>query len=192
MTTGAAKSSVNGAALTEQLGTILPPGSVRYLALCVTGLVLFLCAGVLPARHQALQLKRTNENLQQQIERQDMMGPLYQQLHQAAAQKAPDQLKLKERTLEAKTDLLAIPATVQAWATNCPLSQVLVQPRIRPLHAENQVVCVDITLMGDWDGFRAFLTDLARRPDVERIEQIHVEQNNQGKQCKVMTYLRPQ
>ena len=160
----------------EKNEKFLPAKSMGYLIVCGAVIVILILVGILPLYRYNTGIQRQVEKLQYALEEQKGLGPVYEALTQAQAQKVsgalPDPLKQAIAFDQADT----FQDTFRTIAGKSGLMTVSLSPDISSFSESSRALIYTAVLKGEYDNFRRMLAGLGAVAYVDRIEEISMRQ----------------
>jgi hypothetical protein len=159
----------------RKLGIKIPRQSIIYIGLCLTGIAVFLAAGILPAKATLEDLEADTTVIQYRIEEQKVLAPLQQALQEKNKKKEAASLQLPEKGKLPKDKIDTLPITIESAAKASGMKLSSAVPNLAGLTGDAQFIEMDILLHGSFVNFRRLLIALAAIPYVERVEEIAIQ-----------------
>ena len=176
--------------MAEQKTTIkFPRQSIIYLLLCLTGVLIFLLAGILPNSRTMAELSTKTTNAQFRLEEQRTLSPFQKYLQDKSEKKESEILPLPAKGTLAQAKINTLPMTFSAAARMSGMSLVSAIPNINALTGNAQFLSVNVVLRGDFLNLRKFLINLGGIPYVNQIEEIAIQQKPDTKEFRLKVWV---
>ena len=153
----------------------VPKQSLLYIGLGIIVILLFIFAGIFPAKRSLAELDKQSAEVKQRIEEQQILAPFYQAIKTRVEQKDPESLPLPGKGKLALSMINTIHATFDKAARTSGVSLLSATPDLSGLGGNFQSLPVNVTLRGDFFKFRQFLINLGSIPYVQHIEEITIQ-----------------
>ena len=173
----------------EKVYAVIPKRSIVILFVCISVVLLIVLAGILPQHMSVTRLDNKIESLQFQMEEQKKLQPYYQMLHAGSQSGRPKILPFPAKIPLPRTKINTVPSIIREEAQKAHIEMVSVSPDLYALSDENKIVLVNATLKGDFLNFRRFLIGLGGVPCLEGIEEIRIQQNEDGMVFRMKIWL---
>ncbi|HDR15552.1 MAG TPA: hypothetical protein ENN79_08775 [Desulfobacteraceae bacterium] len=156
--------------------TRIPPDSLRYLLVCVLGIIAFVAIAIYPSKVSIANLEEREQQLRYQLERQKSLYPLYLELKKRIEATPEPSLPIpgSEAYPRDKIDLLASAFDPVVEGTEVFLDSVT--PDVWALTGDSSLLPVQLVFTGDFIDFQNVLTRLASVPFIAHIGEIRIEQ----------------
>lgn len=176
--------------MAEQKMTIkFPRQSIIYLLFCLTGILIFIFAVVLPNSRKMAELSTKSADVQFQLEEQRALSPFQKSLQDKSAKKESEILPLPAKGTLAQAKILTLPTTFSAAAKMSGMSLVSAIPTFTALPGGAQFLSVNVLLRGDFINFRKFLINLGGIPYVQQIEEVAIQQKLDSKEFRLKVWV---
>jgi len=171
------------------LGIKIPRNSIIYIILCMTGTLIFIFGGIVPAGMKMRKLVTQTTEIKYRIEEQRALAPLYQSLQGKIAQKESEVLPLPAKGKLALAMIDTLPAALRTSAKMSGMSLVSAIPNLNDLTGDAQFLSVSAVLQGDFVNLRKFLINLGGVPYVQHIEEISIQQKPDTKEFSLKIWV---
>ena len=154
--------------------SILPTQSIIYCLICGVGIIAFIFMIIIPSRNTSAELDRDIQKVNDQIEEQRILRPVFESLLKQAKKKDPTEMpaaptfKLAGGGVDEITDLL------REIALRNNLEMKDISTDVTALMKNNKNMTMRIDLAGKFMQFRDFLLDLSAISALEKIEAIRI------------------
>ena len=176
--------------MAEQNTTIkFPRQSVIYLLLCLTGILIFILAGILPNSQTMAVLSTKTTDVQFRLEEQRALSPFQKSLQDKSEKKESEILPLPAKGILVQAKINTLPMTFSTAAKMSGMSMVSAIPTFTALPGEAQFLSVNVVLRGDFINFRKFLIHLGGIPYVNQIEEIAIQQKPDTKEFRLKIWV---
>ena len=172
-----------------KITSYIPRQSIIYLAVCLTGLVVFILAGIVPNIWTMEGLEKQTVLAQFRLEEKRTLNPIQKSLHDRGMKKEPDIMPLPVKGKLARTEINTLPITFGALAKASGMSLTSAIPNVSALTGEATSLSVNVILKGDFINFRKFLIRLGGNPSVQQIEEITLQQKPGAKEFKLKIWV---
>ncbi len=173
----------------QKLEIKFPRQSIVYIGLCLTGIMIFLLAGILPAKGTLADLEADTAVIQYRIEEQKTLAPLYQTLQETNGKKESAILPLPEKGKLPKDKIETLPRVIEAAVKSSGMTLVSAVPNLAGLTGDARFIEMDILLHGNFINFRKFLITLGGIPYLEHIEEITIQAKPDGKEYRLKLWM---
>jgi hypothetical protein len=127
--------------------------------------------------------------IEQRIETQKVLLPLYMELVKKSGAAVPDKFTISERKALPKNNVDLIPSIFKGVARKTHTKIVSVSPDFTTLSRGRTSILINVTVRGDFFSFRNFLIELGKVPYVGQIEEIEIQQRAADKEFKIKLWL---
>jgi hypothetical protein len=173
----------------RKLEITFPKRSIIYLGLCLTGVMIFLLAGILPAKGTLDDLEADASAIQYRIDEQKALAPLYQALREKSGKKESAILPFPEKGKLPKDKIDTLPMSIGAAVKNSGMTLVSAVPNLAGLTGDAQLIQMDVVLQGNFINFRKFLITLGGIPSLEHIEEIVIQAKPDVKEYRLKLWM---
>lgn len=163
--------------------------SIIYLLLCLTGILIFILAGILPNSRTMAELSQKTTDAQFQFEEQRELSPFQKSLQDKSEKKESETLPLPAKGILAQAKINTIPMTFSTAARMSGMSLVSAIPNLNALTGDAQFLSVNVILKGDFINLRKFLIHLGGIPYVKQIEEIAIQQKPDTKEFRLKIWV---
>jgi len=171
------------------MGIKIPRNSIIYIIVCLTGILIFLIGGIIPAGMNMGKLLKQTSEIKFRIEEQKALAPIYQSLQGKIGQKESEILPLPAKGNLSLTMIDTIPAVLRTTANMSGISLVSAIPNLTDMTGDAQFLSVSAVLQGDFLKLREFLINLGSIPYVQHIEEISISQKPDTKEVAVKIWV---
>ena len=162
--------------------------STLYLAVCTCGVLAFIALLIYPSQRSLDQLDREIIQYQEQLEKQKILFPVYQEFFKQL--KLPDTkaLPFPEETQLSKELIGEVPVIFAEMARKNNLEADVI-PDVNSIPTGAGILLVNATVQGNFFDFRNFLVELGGTPYLRHIEEIQVKAMPEFKQFSLKLWL---
>ena len=169
----------------QKLNISIPPQSLIYLGLCLTGVLVFVFWGIFPAYSTLAELDAKAASIKHRIEEQKVLLPFYQTLQNASEQKDSTVLPLPEKSKLPQGKIGTLPVNLSAVVKMSGMTLVSATPNVAALTGDARFISVNLVLKGNFINFRKFLIHLGGIPYVDHIEEIVIQDKPDAKEYRL-------
>ncbi len=167
----------------------LPKQSLTYIGVGVIVILLIILAGIVPAGKSLANLDTRTAEVQQQIEEQKLLMPLYQTLMERAGKEEPKFLPMPAKASLPNTKISTIPAMFGDAARASGMSLVSASPQLTAISGGAQMLPVNVVLQGNFLNFRKFLIAIGGIPYVQHIDEISIQEAPNAREFRMKILL---
>ena len=161
----------------KKIYAIIPKHNIIYSLTCLSSILIIILFGIIPQQLSLTRLDQKAKNIQFQIDEQKNLYTIYQALQKGIQTKGSKILPAPVKSSLSRTQLDMISITIKNIASKANLDTVFASPDVNSLGNEPKSLLINIVLRGEFLNFRKFLIGLGELPYLERIEEIHIQQN---------------
>jgi hypothetical protein len=148
-------------------------------------MLIIVFVGIIPQQLSLANLDQKVKNIQFQIDEQKNLYPIYQVLQKGVQSKDKRKLPSPVRSPLLRTQLDVVTTAIKEIARKANLDTVLASPDVSSIGYGLNILPVNLILRGDFFSFRKFLVGLGDLPYLDRIEEIHIRQNEDTMELKM-------
>jgi Tfp pilus assembly protein PilO len=176
--------------MAEQKMTVkFPRQSITYLLLCLTGVLIFIFAGILPNSRTMAELSTKTAVAQFQLEEQRELSPFRKSLQEKSEKKESEILPLPAKGSLAQAKIDTLPMTFSTAAKVSGMTLVSAIPNLNTLTGNAQSLSIDVVLRGNFLNLRKFMIHLGGIPYVKQIEEIAIQQKPDTKEFRLKIWV---
>lgn len=168
---------------------IIPVRSMIYLLISTLVLAAVIFLVIYPYYKSLDKLDMEIASIEQHIETQKVLLPLYMELVKKSGASVPDKFTIPERKTLPKNNIDLIPSIFKGVARKSHIKIVSVSPDFTTLSRGQTSILINATVRGDFFSFRNFLIELGKVPYVRQIEEIEIQQRAIDKEFKMKLWL---
>lgn len=172
-----------------KIGIKIPKNSIIYIILCLTGILIFLIGGIIPAGINMGKLLSETAELKFRIEEQKTLAPIYQSLQGKIGQKESEILPLPAKGKLSLAMIDTIPAVLRTTANMSGISLLSAVPNLTEMTGDAQYMSISAVLQGDFFNLRKFMISLGGIPYVQHIEEISIIQKPDTKEFSMKIWV---
>ena len=154
--------------------SILPTQSLIYCFICGAGIIVFIFLIIIPSQKTSAELDRDIEKINDRIEEQRILRPVFDSLLKRAKKEYPIDLPATQELKLAHGDINEISDLLQEIARRHDLEMKDIRTDVAALMEKSGNMLMQIDLTGDFMQFRDFLMDLSTIYSLEQIEEIKI------------------
>lgn len=173
----------------QKMAIHIPRQSIIYLLLCLTGIGIFILAGILPNIWTTADLAKQVKDAQFRLEETRTLSPFRKALQDKSKLKESDVLPAPAKGKLARTEIDTLPNTFNSLAKMSGISMTSAIPNLAALTGDAPSLSVNVVLRGDLVNFRKFLIRLGSHPVVQQIEEIALQQRPDSKEFKLKIWV---
>ena len=160
-----------------------------YFIICLLGVGTFFVVGILPNTMAMDRMKNTISELNEKVQAQELLYPVYRQLIKAVRQEVPASLPLPAGGKIARGELSHINDVFMDLAKQSDVTFESGTPDASSYLEDSQYLTMNVTFSGDFFNFRKLLFGICRLPYLESIAMMKIETGNQKKTMQVKLVL---
>jgi hypothetical protein len=173
----------------QKMTTKFPRQSIIYILLCLTGILIFVFAGILPNSRTMAELSTKTTDFRFQLEEQRALSPFQKSLQDKSQKKESEILPLPAKGTLAQAKINTLPMTFSTAAKMSGMSLVSAIPTFNAVPGDAQFLSVNVVLRGDFMNLRKFLIHLGGIPYVSQIEEIAIQQKPDTKEFRLKVWV---
>jgi hypothetical protein len=162
--------------LLKNINLSLPRKSLIYLLLSIFVLCIILFAVIIPYMNSLNRLDEKIQNARFELEEQRTMTTLYQPMSSHEGKPNQRLLPLPQKNKLSRKDQDQLISILKATAGKCHLDIVSVSPDLSTVTDNAGFIIVNTVFKGDFFMLRRFLIGIGEIYYLEKIEEIHVQQ----------------
>lgn len=154
---------------------ILPTQSLICFLLCGAGIVAFVFLIIVPNNNAGAELDKEIEKINERIEQQRILRPVFDSLLQRAKKKNPTELPAVPKEKLKRADINRVSTLLQDMAGRHQLEIRDIQTDVNEIMKNTGFLLIRVQAVGDFMNFRDFLLDMGTIPALEQVEEINVK-----------------
>jgi Tfp pilus assembly protein PilO len=167
----------------------IPQRSIAYILMCLTGLLIFLFAGIIPYQKTLKDLDKEILKNEAQIEKQKKLQPIYQSLVKQAGKQNIWMLPIPPPQLLPKSQLGKIASSIREAAGRAGMDMISVSPELNALTVEAKAIPINTVVRGNFMDLRKFILNLGSLPYLQSIEQVQIQQITDKLEFRIRLWL---
>ncbi|MDY6972693.1 MAG: hypothetical protein SV775_10240 [Thermodesulfobacteriota bacterium] len=167
----------------------LPAKIIRHLLICTAGILGFVFLVIWPYQKLLAGLDGEIKNIESQIERQEILFPIYKDLLKMVNAETLGGLPFPERAELDRDKTAEIPYICKEIARKNNLEVASVVPNLQSLAKRPGLLPITALLRGDLFDLRNFLIQLGGVPYLEHIEEIRIQSVEGYKEFRVKFWM---
>lgn len=172
----------------KKMGFKIPRQSTLYIMMCLTGVLIFVLAGILPAGKKLTELDAAIVAKKQGIEEQTVLVPFFKSLKVDSEKKESEVLPLPPKGKLSQDRLGTLPMTFTTAAKMSGMTMVSATPHLNAMTGDAQFIAINIVLRGGVIDFRKFLIQLGGIPYIQHIEEITIQEKAETREFKLRVW----
>ena len=173
----------------KRITEIIPAQSLILLLLCAAGILVFIFLFILPAQKTAAELDKNIEEKQGQIDRQQILKPVFERMLVKATAKSPTRLPMVEKAKLSPGDMKKISTQIQSLIKRNNLQLKEITPDVNSSKERPGYLLIRLAVTGDFFNFRKFLLDLGSIPSMVHVQEITIRSIEESREMKVKIWL---
>jgi len=173
----------------EKIYAIIPKRSMIILLACMGGVLLIVLAGILPQQIRVKSLDNKIAGIQFQIEEQKRLQPYYQLLRVEPQSGRSRVLPFPAKRPLSRTSIDTVPVIIRVEAQKARVDMVAASPDLTTLGRDQGFLLVNAVFKGNFSNFRRLLVGLGGMPSLESIEEIRIQQSEDGMELRMKIWL---
>ena len=173
----------------KKLLSILPTQSLIYFLICGAGVIFFVFFIILPTQKTTAELDREYKKINDRIEEQRILKPVFESLLKQAKKKNPAELPAAKRVALDRRDISKLSERLQEMAFQHQLKIQDLNTDVPDLTGQSGYLQIRVNLTGGFMDFRDFLVDLGTIPSLESIEEIQIRAIEGGREFKLKLWV---
>ncbi len=158
----------------KKILSILPTQSIIYSVICGAGLIAFIFMIIIPGQKTSAELDRDIQKVNDRIEEQRILRPVFESLLKRAKQEQPTELPAAPKFKPAGGGITGITDLLREIAKRHNLEMKDISTDVAALMKNSENMLMRISLTGNFMQFRDFLLDLSAISALEQIEEIKI------------------
>lgn len=169
--------------------TKLPLQSIRYIVICLVGLIGFTLLTILPSHRAIRTTERQIAELKQAIEEQQALQPLFQQLLEQAKRRTPSDMPFPKKAKLGRGETGGISSFFQELARRNDFRVESIVPDVVSLTDGSGYLKLNTVMTGRFLDFRKLLLQLGELPYLEHIETIQIRTIGELKEFRLKLWI---
>lgn len=173
----------------KRITDIFPAQSLILILMCVVGMLVFIFLFILPTQRTSAELDKRIEEKQGQIDRQQILKPVFERMLVKATTKSPTRLPMVEKAKLSRGDMKKISTQIQSLIQRNNLQLKEITPDVNSSKERPGYLLIRLAVTGDFFNFRKFLLDLASIPAMVHMQQVTIRSIEESREMKVKIWL---
>jgi len=173
----------------RKLNLNIPRQSMIYIAMCLTGVLIFVFGGILPAVKKLKDLDAAIAARKYDIEEQKAFAPFFKSLKLDSEKKESEILPLPPKGKLAQDKLGTLAVVFGTAAKTSGMTLVSATPHLNTLTGDAQFIPINIALRGEFINFRKFLIQLGGVNYIQHIEEITIQEKAETREYKLKIWV---
>ncbi|MEI7637196.1 MAG: hypothetical protein WCJ37_07805 [Syntrophus sp. (in: bacteria)] len=169
----------------KKLGFDIPRKSMIYIAMCLTGILIFVLGGILPAGKKLTELDTAIAARKYALEEQTALTPFLKSLKVDSEKKGSEVLPLPPKGKLSQDKLGTLSIAFGTAAKMSGMTLVSATPLLNAMTGDAQFIPINIVLRGGVIDFRKFLIQLGGIPYIQHIEEITIQEKSDTREFKM-------
>ncbi|MCD6153508.1 MAG: hypothetical protein J7J07_06325 [Syntrophobacterales bacterium] len=174
----------------DKLLNMIPVRNLLYLVICIVVIGGFILLIIYPSYKSLNRLETEIANIEQRIDTQKTLLPLYMKLIKKSEAMVPAMFSLPEKKKLTDNNLDLIPSVFKEIASESGTRIVSVKPDFTTLARNKETILINATVRGNFFNFRKFLIELGKISYMKQIEEIRIQQRTADKEFNLKIWLR--
>lgn len=167
---------------------IFPTGTSLLLITVISAFLFLVIIGLIPSQVSLANMDKKIQRLKVQMEEHKRLQSVYEMIKQDAS-KHPKILPFPAKSSLSREKLNTIMPTFTEIAKMADLEILSMTPDLKSLGEESRYVSVNVSLRGEFFNFRKLLIALGELPYLEKIEDIHIQQDRDAMEFKIKVWI---
>jgi len=169
----------------KKIGFNIPRQSIFYIMMCLTGVLIFVLGGILPASKKLAELDAAIVVRKYDIEEQTALAPFFKSLKVDSEKKESEILPLPPNGKLSQDKLDTLPIAFSTAAKMSGMTMVSAIPNLNAMIGDAQFIPIHVVLRGGVIDFRKFLIQIGGIPYVQHIEEITIQEKSDTREFKM-------
>jgi hypothetical protein len=169
----------------KKLGLNIPRQSMLYIAMCLTGVLIFVLGGIIPAGKKLTELDAAIVARKYNIEEQTALAPFFKSLKIDSEKKESEVLPLPPKGKLSQDKIGTLPLAFSTAAKMSGMTLVSATPYLNAMTGDAQFIPINIVLRGGVIDFRKFLIQIGGIPYVQHIQEITIQEKSDTREFKM-------
>jgi hypothetical protein len=169
--------------------TAVPTQALMKLVIFGGGIVLFVLLAILPARKESAALDFQIENLENRIEEQRILTPIYESLLKKTQREPAEDIKAIEKKSINRGETEQVVDWFTEMAKASRLKLVNFSPSIETILGNSDHLEIDMTLQGEFINMHPFLLEVCEMPYLKQLKSFQIESDKDIRQIQLRVWL---
>lgn len=167
----------------------MPTQSLIFFLLCSAGIIIFIFLIIIPNQNMSAELDQEINKLNDRIEQQRILRPVFDSLLERAKKKNPNALPAAKQEKLDRADIQKVSDLLQDMAGHHDLKIKDIRTDVDEIMNNSGFMLLQIDATGDFMKFRDFLVDLGTIPSLEQIEHIDIRAIEKNREFKLRIWM---
>jgi hypothetical protein len=173
----------------KKILSILPPQSLIYFLVCGAGIIVFILLIIIPNQNTSAELDQEIEKLNDHIEQQRILRPVFDSLLDRAKKEYPTVLPATKKVKLERGDINKVSELLQDMARRHDLKIQDIRTDVDVIMNNTGYMLMRVHTTGDFMKFREFLVNLGTIPALAQIEEIKIRAIEGDREFKLKIWL---
>jgi hypothetical protein len=173
----------------KKILSLLPTQSLINILLCGVAVIVFIFLIITPNQNLADELDQEIEKLNNRIEQQRILRPVFDSLLQQAKREQPTDLPVVKTEKLNRNDINRISKVLQDMAGRNNLKIEDIRTDVNEIMNDTGYMLIRVHLSGNFMKFREFLMDMGTIPSLAQIEEIIIRAIEGNREYKLKIWL---
>jgi hypothetical protein len=173
----------------KKILSILPTQSLIYLLICGGGIIVFIFLIIIPNQNMSAELDQEIEKLNDRIEQQRILRPVFDSLLERAKKENPTELPATKKVKLERGDINKVSELLQEMAGRHDIKIQDIRTDAKEIMNNTGYLLMRLQATGDFMKFRDFLVDIGTIPALEQIEEIKIRAIETNREYKLRVWM---
>jgi hypothetical protein len=173
----------------KKILSILPTQSLIYCLICGAGVIVFIFLIILPSQDISAELDQDIEKINDHIEKQRILRPVFDSLLKRAKVEKSTELPSTQKIKFEHGDINNISELLQEIARRHELKVQDIRTDVGEMMNNSGYMLMHLHVAGDFMNFRGFLMDLGTIPSLEQIEELNIRAIEANREYKLRIWM---
>jgi len=173
----------------KKILSLLPTQSLIYILTCGGGVIVFIFLIIIPNQNTSTELDQEIEKLNDRIEQQGILRPVFDTLLDRAKREKSTELPTIKKVKLNRDDINKVSEIIQDMAGRHDLKVQDVRTDANEIMNNTGYMLMRVQVTGDFIKFREFLMDLGTIPSLELIEEINIRAIEGNREYKLKIWM---
>lgn len=173
----------------KKILSLLPTQSLIYILTCGGGVIVFIFLIIIPNQNTSTELDQEIEKLNDHIEQQRILRPVFDTLLDRAKREKSTELPTIKKVKLNRDDINKVSEIIQDMAGRHDLKVQDVRTDANEIMNNTGYMLMRVQVTGDFIKFREFLMDLGTIPSLELIEEINIRAIEGNREYKLKIWM---
>jgi len=173
----------------KKILSLLPTQSLIYILTCGGGVIVFIFLIIIPNQNTSTELDQEIEKLNDRIEQQRILRPVFDTLLDRAKREKSTELPTIKKVKLNRDDINKVSEIIQDMAGRHDLKVQDVRTDANEIMNNTGYMLMRVQVTGDFIKFREFLMDLGTIPSLELIEEINIRAIEGNREYKLKIWM---